>query len=211
MALLFDSFVFDFLFVFGVLLVGLYIYFTRNFNFWMKNGIPFLKPLPFVGTLKDVVLKKVGMGRYITQLYHDHQSKPYLGIYAFDSPALVVFDLDLIKNILIKDSHVFINRILTVDEEKDPLSYKNIFILKGQRWRHMRTNLTPTFTSGKMKKMFYLVENCAKELELYLDEHTADGKLNLACCVKPNKTDSVFIELEIRYVIYGTIIYYSTS
>jgi cytochrome P450 family 6 len=178
MALLFDSFVFDVTFVFGVLLLSLYIYFTRNFNFWMKNGIPYLKPLPFVGSLKDVVLQKVGISRYITELYHEHKSKPYLGIFAFDSPALVVFDLDLIKKILVKDSQVFINRIATVDEEKDPLSYKNIFILKGQRWQHMRRSLTPTFTSGKIKKMYYLVENCAEQLHLYLEEHTAYGEYN---------------------------------
>jgi cytochrome P450 family 6 len=188
MALLFDSFLIDVAFVFGVLLISLYIYFTRNFNFWMKNGVPYLKPLPFVGTLKDVLFQKVGIHCYITELYHQHKSKNYLGIFAFDSPALVVFDLELIKRILVKDSQVFINRIVTVDEEKDPLSFKSIFVLKGQRWRHMRTNLTPTFTSGKMKKMFHLMEICAKQLDLYLDEQTADGKYNQTCCVKVNRT-----------------------
>lgn len=177
MAIFCDSFVFDALFVVFVLFSTLYVYCTRNFNFWMKNGIPFVKPHPFVGSLKDVVLQKVGIGRYITELYHEHKNKPYLGLFAFDRPVLVVFDLDLIKKILVKYSQVFINRNLTVDEVKDPLSYKNIFGLKGQKWRHMRTNLTPTFTSGKMKKMFYLVDKCAKELEHYLDEQTAEGSL----------------------------------
>lgn len=177
MALFFDSFMLDVLLVLFVLFNTLYIYCTRNFNFWIKNGIPYVKPLPFVGNFKDVVLRKVGIGRYVTELYHEHKNKPYLGLFAFDRPVLVVFDLDLIKKILVKDSQVFINRTLTVDEGKDPLSYKNIFGLKGQKWRHMRTNLTPTFTSGKMKKMFYLIDNCAKELEHYLDEQTDDGSL----------------------------------
>jgi hypothetical protein len=186
MAVFCDSFVFDALFVVFVLFSTLYIYCTRNFNFWLKNGIPFVKPQPFVGSLKDVVLQKVGIGRYITELYREHKSKPYLGLFAFDRPVLVVFDLDLIKKILVKDSQVFINRNLTVDEEKDPLSYKNIFGLKGQKWRHMRTNLTPTFTSGKMKKMLYLVDKCAKELQHYLDEQTAEGEYNRTYCVKVN-------------------------
>lgn len=186
MALFCDSFVFDALFVVFVLFSSLYVYFTRNFNFWTKNGVPFVKPQPFVGSLKDVVLLKVGIGRYITELYHEHKNKPYLGLFAFDRPVLVVFDLDLIKSILVKDSQVFINRNLTVDEGKDPLSYKNIFSLKGQKWRHMRTNLTPTFTSGKMKKMFYLIDKCAKELEHYLDEQAAEGEYNQTYCVKVN-------------------------
>ena len=145
-----------------------------------------MKPRPFVGSLKDVVLQKVGIGRYFTELYHEHKNKPYLGLLAFDRPVLVVFDRDLIKKILVKDSQVFINRNLTVDEDKDPLSHKNILGLKGQKWRHMRTNLTPTFTSGKMKKMFYLVDKCAKELEHYLDEQTANGEYNQTYCVEVN-------------------------
>ena len=186
MALFCDLFVLDALFVIFVLFSTLYVYCTRNFNFWMKNGIPFVKPHPFVGSLKDVVLQKVGIGRYITELYNEHKNKPYLGLFAFDRPVLVVFDLEIIKNILVKDSQVFINRNLTVDEGKDPLSYKNIFSLKGQKWRHMRTNLTPTFTSGKMKKMFYLIDKCAKELEEYLDEQAAEGEYNQTYCVKVN-------------------------
>ena len=152
----------------------------------MKRGIPFVKPQPFVGSLKDVVFQKVGIGRYLTELYLEHKNKPYLGLFAFDRPVLVVFDLDLIKKILVKDSQVFINRNLTVDEDKDPLSHKNILGLKGQKWRYMRTNLTPTFTSGKMKKMFYLVDKCAKELEQYLDEQTAEGEYNQTYCVEVN-------------------------
>ena len=186
MALFNDSFVFDILVVIFVLFSALYIYCTRNFNFWMKNGVPYVKPQPFVGSLKDVVLRKVGIGRYITDLYHEHKKKPYLGFFAFDSPVLAIFDLDLIKKILVKDSQVFINRNMTVDEGKDPLSYKNIFGLKGQKWRHMRTNLTPTFTSGKMKKMFYLVDKCAKELDHYLDEQTVEGEYNKTYYVKVN-------------------------
>jgi cytochrome P450 family 9 len=58
----------------------------------------------------------------------------------------------------------------------DPLFGKNIFVIKGQRWRHVRLNLTPVFTSAKMKMMFCLVEICGKELVKYLDMVTAEGK-----------------------------------
>jgi hypothetical protein len=36
--------------------------------------------------------------------------------------------------------------------------------------------MTPIFTTGKLKKMFYLVDTCAKKLTLYVDEKTADGE-----------------------------------
>jgi len=41
---------------------------------------------------------------------------------------------------------------------------KILFVIKGQRWRNWRTNLTPVFISGKMNMMFYLVDTCGKEL-----------------------------------------------
>jgi len=43
--------------------------------------------------------------------------------------------------------------------------------MEGQRWREMRNKLSPTFTSGKMKNMFPLVEECAKNFESYNRKH----------------------------------------
>ncbi|XP_063221876.1 LOW QUALITY PROTEIN: cytochrome P450 6k1-like [Bacillus rossius redtenbacheri] len=40
----------------------------------------------------------------------------------------------------------------------------------------MRVKLTPTFTSGKIKNMFYLINNCGKELVNCIDKEMAKGK-----------------------------------
>jgi cytochrome P450 len=154
----------------------LYFYFTRNFKFWKKLGIPYVKPLPFVGSLKDMVLLKVNIGKSLKTFYDDHSDKPYVGIFVFDQPILVIRDLDLVKNILVKDAHNFIDRTISTDENLDPLLGKMMFVIKGQRWRHVRLNLTPVFTSSKMKIMFHLVEICGKELAKYLEKVTAEGK-----------------------------------
>jgi hypothetical protein len=156
--------------------ISLYFYFTRNFNFWKKLGIPYAKPVPFVGNVKDVMLLKVNIGKSLKTLYDDHSDKPYVGIFVFDQPILLVRDLDLVKNILIKDAQNFIDRIISFDENLDPVFGRGISLLKGQRWRQVRVNLTPVFTSAKMKIMFHLVEICGKELGKCLDIVTADGK-----------------------------------
>lgn len=170
MALLFDSLVLNVItFLTSVTLI-LYLYFTRKYKLWKNRGIPYIKPLPFVGNFKDVVLQKYGIGHYLKIVYDEHKDKPYVGVFAFHQPALVVHDLDLIKSVLVKDAQVFINHKFTVQEATDPLLHNNIFTLKGQKWRHMRTYLSPTFTSGKMKNMFYLVNKCAKELVEYVDK-----------------------------------------
>jgi cytochrome P450 len=69
------------------------------------------------------------------------------------------------------------DRTVSFDEKLDPLFGNTLFVLKGQLWRHLRTNLTPVFTSRKMKMMFYLVDTCGKELAECLDKETVDGKL----------------------------------
>jgi len=155
----------------------LYFHFTRNFNFWQKLGIPYVKPTPFVGNLKDCVLLKTTIGVQLQRIYNEHSDKPYVGIFSFDKPSLLIRDLDLVKNILTKDFQNFMDRILTTEARFDPLFGNILPVLKGSLWRLLRTSLTPVFTSRKIKMMFYLVDNCGKELADCLEKATLEGKL----------------------------------
>lgn len=92
-----------------------------------------------------------------------------MGIFSFDQPSLVIRDLEFVKDILVKDTQYFIDHVMDLDEKVNQLHARSIFALNGQRWRHVRTNLTPVFTSGKMK-MFDLVEICSKDLIHYLGQ-----------------------------------------
>jgi cytochrome P450 family 6 len=154
----------------------LYFYFTRNFKFWQKLGILYATPKPFFGNLKDCVFQKVSMGKNLQQIYEQHSEKPYVGLFSFDKRILLIRDLEFVKNILVKNFQYFIDRIISFDEKLDPLWSKILFVIKGQRWRQWRTNLTPVFTSGKMKMMFYLVDTCGKELADCLDKASYNGK-----------------------------------
>jgi cytochrome P450 len=118
----------------------------------------------------------VSIGKYLQQIYEKHSDKPYVGIFAFDKPILLIRDLELVKNILVKDFQNFTDRVIILDEKLDPLFSRNLFVIKSQRWRQLRTNLTPVFTSGKMKMMFYLLETCGKELADFLDKASLYGK-----------------------------------
>jgi cytochrome P450 len=118
----------------------------------------------------------VSIGKQLQQIYEEHSDKPYVGIFSFDKPTLLIRDVELVKNILVKDSQYFIDRTISVNEELDPLLSRSLFVIKGQRWRHLRTNLTPVFTSSKMKMMFYLVDTCGKELADCLHRASDDGK-----------------------------------
>ncbi|KAJ4432905.1 hypothetical protein ANN_15162 [Periplaneta americana] len=131
MAVIFDSLALNVITFLSSVTLILYLYFTRKYKLWKNRGIPYINPLPFVGNIKDVVLQKCGAGLYLKTIYDEHKDKPYVGIFAFDQPALVIHDLELIKSVLVKDAHVFIDRKFTVEKARDPLLHNGIFTLKG--------------------------------------------------------------------------------
>jgi len=173
-----QSLTFYFISVIAVIFIGLYFHFTRNFSFWQKLGIPYIKPTPFVGNLTDWALQKTSIGELLQKFYDEHSDKPYVGFFSFDRPCLLIRDMKLVKNILVKDFHNFIDRSVSYEAKFDPIFGYNLPFLKDQLWRHLRTKLTPVFTSRKMKMMFYLVDTSCKELVVCLEKATADGKLS---------------------------------
>jgi cytochrome P450 family 6 len=177
MFLFLQSLTFFLISVITAIFIGLYFYVTRNFNFWQKLGIPYVKPTPFVGNLKECVLQKASIGEKLQGIYNEHSDKPYVGIFSFDKPSLLIRDLDLVKNILVRDFQTFIDHVFTADEKIDPIFGNNLGVLKGQLWRHLRTSLNPAFTPRRMKMMFYLVDACGKELADCLDKTTPNGNI----------------------------------
>ena len=177
MLLILQSLTFFLISVITAIFIGLYFYVTRNFNFWQKLGIPYVKPTPFVGNLKECVLQKTSTGEKLQGIYNEHSDKPYVGIFSFDKPSLLIRDLDLVKNILVRDFQTFIDHVFTADEKIDPIFGNNLGVLKGQLWRHLRTSLNPAFTPRRMKMMFCLVDACGKDLADCLDKTTPNGNI----------------------------------
>ncbi|XP_037947258.1 cytochrome P450 6a9-like isoform X2 [Teleopsis dalmanni] len=87
---------------------------------------------------------------------------PFAGFYWFQRPGVFLLDMELIKNVLIKDFNNFTNRGFYTNKKDDPLT-GILFLLEGHSWKFMRTKISPTFTSGKMKFMFPTVISVGQE------------------------------------------------
>jgi hypothetical protein len=133
------------------------------------------------------VLLKTTIGEQLQRIYNEHSDKPYVGIFSFDKPSLLIREPQLVKNILVKDFYTFMDHILSLEGNIDPLAGNCLPVLKGQIWYNLRTHLTPVFTSRKMKMMFYLVDICSKELADCLEKATTDGKLLLSSSTNKNE------------------------
>ncbi|CAD7084132.1 unnamed protein product [Hermetia illucens] len=135
----------------------------KYFSLWKDMGAPYEKPHIFYGNLKGVGTTESVIGR-LQNIYEKHKDNaPFVGIFVFFKPAALIIDLDLVKSIMIKDFNYFHDRGSYFNEKDDPLS-AHMFNIYGAKWRMLRTKLSPTFTSGKMKYMFPMLVEVSKRL-----------------------------------------------
>ncbi|KPJ15756.1 Cytochrome P450 6B4 [Papilio machaon] len=70
------------------------------------------------------------------------------------TPCLLLRDLDVIKNVMIKDFDQFVDRGFSFSKEGLGV---NLFHADTDTWKVLRNRFTPLFTSGKLKNMLYLM------------------------------------------------------
>ncbi|XP_017757738.1 PREDICTED: cytochrome P450 6B1-like [Eufriesea mexicana] len=173
----------DYLQILGVLvalLLALYYYLGSSFDYWKNRGVVGPKPIPIFGNVKDVLLRKINLGDYVAQIYNEYKDEIMIGIFARVTPTVILRDMDLIKDVLIKDFSSFDDRGSNVFERSDPLT-ANLFNLEPERWRPLRMRLSPVFTSGKLKDMFPLILECAEHLEQCLDKVAEKSEPIIEC------------------------------
>ncbi|XP_011704424.1 PREDICTED: probable cytochrome P450 6a14 [Wasmannia auropunctata] len=151
------------------LIFAVYYFFTSTYDFWTSRGVRGPRPIPGFGNLRDVILTNISAGNYVTDLYNNYKDEPLIGLFARRTPILVVKDLDLIKDVLIKDFSKFADRGLSTYERAEPLSL-HLFSLESKRWRPLRMRLSPVFTSGKLREMLSLISECADHLVQYMEK-----------------------------------------
>lgn len=81
----------------------------------------------------------------------------------------MIRDPDLIKQITIKDFDHFVNHRSLFDETEDKnLFAASLFLMKDNKWKDMRSTLSPAFTGSKMRSMFQLMNEVAQGSLEYL-------------------------------------------
>lgn len=147
---------------FSVLGAAIYVFFKRKYSYWQRRNIPCVAPTFPFGSMK-LFAQQDHLAVQLANIYHQHKDKASsIGLYFFFSPVLLVNDTELIRSILIKDFQYFQDRGTYYNEKHDPLS-AHLFNVEYDRWKPLRSKLTPTFTSGKMKFMFATVVSVADE------------------------------------------------
>ncbi|NWW77824.1 CP3A9 protein, partial [Climacteris rufus] len=132
-------------------------YGTWPYGLFKKLGIPGPRPLPFFGTCLEY---RKGFIDFDNECFKKYGK--IWGIYDGRQPALAVTDPQIIKSVLVKDCYsTFTNRRHT---DLAGVLADAISLAEDEHWKRLRTVLSPTFTSGKLKEMFPIMKHYGEVL-----------------------------------------------
>ncbi|XP_073974530.1 cytochrome P450 6a2-like isoform X1 [Rhodnius prolixus] len=167
--------------VLATLCVLLLLYYgTYSYEFWNNLCVPYKKPkLPFLGNLFQAEMSLRPTCAVHQEYYKYFSESRFFGLFSFRTPILIIKDPALVEAVLVKDFTSFYNRGTDADTDLDPLA-AHLLNLTGKKWRRLRQNLSPTFTSGKLKIMQPLLIECADKL-LKRCSLSAENKQPIEC------------------------------
>lgn len=150
----------------------LYVWLKYVYSYWERMGFPFIQPSIPWGNVSNVWFGRKSIG---IELYDHHRrsKNPIDGLYFLFRPALILRDANLVKQILTKDSSSFYDRGM-YHNENEPVA-ANMFMKYGQDWKQLRSKLTPTFTSGKLKAMIPTIIQIAETLKSKISTVAAEN------------------------------------
>ncbi|KAM9210123.1 cytochrome P450 3A4-like isoform 2-T2 [Dugong dugon] len=96
------------------------------------------------------------------------------GFYDGQLPVIAITDPGMIKTLLVKECYSkFTNRRII-----GPMGFMKsaVSMSKDEEWKRIRTLLSPSFTSGKLKEMFPIIGQCGDMLVKHLREEAQKGK-----------------------------------
>nr|AAR97606.1 cytochrome P450 9E1 [Diploptera punctata] len=195
----------------NLIIMLLYIIGTWTHKHFSKKNVPCLKPLPVFGNMGPLAFGTKSFPEFIADVYNKLKGHKYGGFYEFLKPVVVLRDPELIKMVTIKDFEHFLDHRNLITEDSEPLFGKALFNLQGPRWRHMRSTLSPAFTSSKMKNMFTLVSECGDQMGDFLHRCINDKTMKIESCKIQRADRRLEIEMKDLFTRYTNDVITTTA
>lgn len=153
------------LLIFGTIVFAIvYQCIIRYWSFFNKNNVKFVRGWPMLGSMTEMVRGRESFATNFQKFYKQFSTERIFGMFElFGTPVYVIRDPVLFKQITIKDFDHFANHRSSIGEGSDPLLSRSLPMMRDNRWRVMRSTLSPAFTGSKMRLMLSLVSECSKK------------------------------------------------
>lgn len=161
-------------------------------HYWSRRGFSQLSPTFFIGDIGDLLRLKKSIAEIYGEIYAKSKKVSIVGLYFLYRPALLVNDISLIQNVLVKDFHHFTNHGLYIDELRDPLS-GHLFSLRDEKWKNLRAKISPLFSQVKLKLMFPTFLDCAINLQNHVEKcaHSGNNVIEIRDLLARYSTDII--------------------
>lgn len=147
-----------FLLLFTLLFCVIYQYILKTWWYFKQRNVKFLRGVPLLGTFYPNILGRESQADYVKRIYEKFQTERFFGVYdMLGRPSYMICDPELIKQVHITHFEHFQNHRFQFDDDLDPMGGRNLFGMRGEKWRRMRATMSPAFTGNKMRLMHGLI------------------------------------------------------
>ncbi|KAK7473663.1 hypothetical protein BaRGS_00035060 [Batillaria attramentaria] len=98
-------------------------------------------------------------------------------IYFMRRPVLMTTDVDILKEVFIKDFANFPDRMSAFTRLQPYPMDQGLVMVGGDQWRRQRHTLTPTFSTSKLRAMGKFITRCCHNLSTAMRKNTDEGNL----------------------------------
>uniref|UniRef100_A0A8C5G2G0 Cytochrome P450 3A n=1 Tax=Gouania willdenowi TaxID=441366 RepID=A0A8C5G2G0_GOUWI len=134
-----------------------FVYAYSTYGTFKKMGIPGPKPVLLYG---NMLAYRQGLIDFDQDNFRKY-GKTW-GIFDGRQPVLCIADPTMIKAVLVKECYSFFTNRRNF-RLNGPM-YDAVNLVKDDRWRRIRSILTPSFTSGRLKEMFGIMKHHSDNL-----------------------------------------------
>ncbi len=124
---------------------------------------------------RDTLLRRRNLSDSFCDHYRECPGEKMFVTYVFVpscKPVLILRDVNLIQDVLVKDFNHFVDRLSTMQlfgrdgpTKTDLVWQRQLVNLKGEEWKDVRSMFSPIFTSGKLKMMVKFMDKISKSAE----------------------------------------------
>ncbi|KAL5280710.1 hypothetical protein ACFFRR_004616 [Megaselia abdita] len=153
-----------------------YLWVRERYKYFEKLGIEYAKPTFLVGSQKEVFFQQQNFFDSSEPMYKFGKSS-IIGIFETIQPIYLFKSPELCRQIFIKDFTHFVDHRKFFND--DGLFDHSLIQLEGDKWKEMRSTLSPAYTGNKMRGMFELIREIAQQASLHLKEKELGKDVNL--------------------------------